>query len=77
MKVAAARAKLRKVTGSQHSSIMEIKKGVMFTAESPFSVTFATSGNTRTSKPHESGQGHCLKVVAQLSDTLIANISPA
>lgn len=77
MKVSTARAKLRKATGSAHSSIMDIRGGVMFSAASPFSVTFSRSGRTRNSKPHESGEGHQLVVKAQLSDALIEDIQPA
>ena len=73
MKTATARAKLRKVTNSVHSSIMEIKGGVMFSAESPFSVTFAKSGQTVAAK--QEPQGFRLTVKAQLSDSLIADIS--
>ncbi|PWC96982.1 hypothetical protein [Azospirillum sp. TSO5] len=74
MKVASARAKLRKITGSQHSSIMEIRGGVMFCAESPFSVSFARSGRTVQSQARVNG-GHELVVKAQLTDALIADIA--
>ena len=73
MKVSSARAKLRKVTGSAHSSITEIKGGVMFSAETPFSVTFANSGQTVPAKVE--GTGYSLTVKAQLTDGLIENLS--
>ena len=73
MKVASARAKLRKVTNSVHSSITEIKGGVMFSAEQPFSVTFAKSGQTVMAKSEP--QGYRLTVKAQLTDNLIDGIS--
>lgn len=73
MKVTSARAKLRKVTGSGHSSIMEIRGGVMFCADAPFSVSFLRSGRSIQSKPRVNG-GHELIVKAQLTDALISDI---
>jgi hypothetical protein len=73
MKVSSARAKLRKVTNSVHSSITEIKGGVMFSAENAFSVTFVKSGQTVSAKLEP--QGYRLTVKAQLTDGLIGSIS--
>lgn len=73
MKVSSARAKLRRVTNSVHSSIQEIRGGVLFSAEQAFSVTFSKSGQTVAAKLEP--QGYRLTVKAQLTDNLISDIS--